>query len=225
MSTISTLHQLVALRLGEFEKKAFAPMAGAPPADPMAGGMPMDPAMMGGGMPMDPAMMGGGMPMDPAMMGGGMPMDPAAGGMPPMDPAAAAPPPEPGGSDPAVIADVVRNVLQEMGIGPKQQSKPKISPEEINERLGTLEAALSQIAQTVGLADPTEALVGAVQHNAQQSAAELPPEEEAAPMPIGPMDQAGNEALSNLSKPWSPYGKQASAEDSELRGEMRALFG
>ena len=54
-----------------------AMMGSAPPVDP-ATGAPMDPAMMGGAPPMDPAMAGG-MPMDPAMM------DPAMAGMPPQE--------------------------------------------------------------------------------------------------------------------------------------------
>jgi len=74
------------------EKRAFQPPGGggAPPMDPMAGGMPP-----GGAPPMDPAMAGGAPPMDPAMAGGAPPMappmDPAMGGMPPMpqDPMAA----------------------------------------------------------------------------------------------------------------------------------------
>jgi hypothetical protein len=99
------------------------PPGGAPPMDPamMGGGlppgMPMDPAMMGGA-PMDPAMMGGAPPMDPAMMGGAPPMDTAMmGGAPPAPPA---PPMDPSMAmmgNQETLKQVIREVLQEMGLG------------------------------------------------------------------------------------------------------------
>lgn len=84
------------MKRAEALKQSFVQMPGGAPADPAAGGAPMDPAMAGGA-PVDPAMAGGA-PVDPAMAGmdpammaamGGAPMgvDPAMagmlGGMPP----------------------------------------------------------------------------------------------------------------------------------------------
>ena len=59
----------------------------------MAGGMPMDPSMMGG----DPSMMGGQPPMDPSMMGG----DPSMMGVAPQGGPGMMPPPPPPPAGPA----------------------------------------------------------------------------------------------------------------------------
>jgi len=143
-------------------KSAFVPMtpdgpvppdAGQPPGaqgmppgmPPQAMGAPVDPAT---GMPMDPSMMGG-MPQDPLAVAaagdpnaGGMPLPPAAGAPQPV----AAPPPE----IKQIIADIVRQTMQEMGASGTGEKKKKLKPEDLEPRIAAIENTL----QALGLYTP-----------------------------------------------------------------------
>ncbi len=137
---------------GVISKEAFMPMPGG--NDPMAGGgaPPMDPMAAGGAPPMDP-MGGGGMP-PPPMDPGGMPpppMDPMAGGAPPMDPGMAPPGDELEMIKP-IIADVVKEVLQEMGISgeaapaaPAESDKKEVTNEDIMRRLDEMSDRIDKV--------------------------------------------------------------------------------
>jgi hypothetical protein len=152
--------KLVRELLARLQKEAAVPPA--PPMDPaMAGGMPMDPAMMGmpPAPPMDPAMAGGapmppvdpatGMPIDPAT---GMPMDPAMMGMPPappMDPAMAGGMPPPMPADPAAMGAMpIQLTLQDL------QAILAEATAGNEERFAKIEGLLQQIASAVGGASP-----------------------------------------------------------------------
>ena len=132
------------------------------------GAMPMDPSMMqgqAGAMPMDPSMMqaqmgGGGMPMDPAMMqaqmgGGAMPMDPSmmqGQGQPtPADVAAAMQGGGGGGAMPGgdveMLKQVIREVLEEMGVGKKKGGEK----EELNAKLDEILQSLRMLLNVQGL--------------------------------------------------------------------------
>ena len=141
---------------GTLDKEAFMPMPGG--QDPMAGGMPPpggDP--MAGGMPPPPPMggdpMAGGM-MPPPPMGG----DPMAGGMPP-----------PGGGEldmiKPIIADVVKEVLTEMGVtggqgaageAPKDTGEAKISLSDVMSKLDSISDRLDRVEAPGALPEGVE---------------------------------------------------------------------
>lgn len=192
-------------------KQAFTPMPQGAAVDP-ASGAPVDPAQ---GAP--PA-------GDPAAQGAPPAGDPAQG----MPPGAQPPPPPPG--DPsqiiAALQQVLPQMLQQMGIGGQGggqgAGKGKGGKSaEMEERISAIEGALAEIMQHMGLANPTEALAGAITQSAASSgfgpgSGQSSPGAGSAPAAAGPMDPAANEALGQvqLAQP----GMKAAALDHTVTG-------
>jgi hypothetical protein len=166
------LTRLQALKLAAAvlqEKQAFVPAAdpSMPDGGMPLGSLPQGQPMMAGGAPVDPAMMGGGgMPVDPAMMGGGgMPVDPA---MMAGDPLA----------DQEGIKAAIRSVLQEMGIGGEQGTVQKKSSKQEEllapvlaklEETQKMQKALLAALQDAGIQVPLAQLLGVDQGSPQGS--------------------------------------------------------
>lgn len=210
MSTYEKYFQAPYIQM--MRKQAAQPPMGA---DPAAGGMPMDQAMMGGAMPP------GAMPMDPSMMGGMPPAgDPMAamGGMPQMDPATmqammAGMPPAPAPADPAAA---------DPAAAPEEAAAPKTSKQQKEELMNNIQASLEsiqdyvynnlmiliQVAKALNVAIPAEMLVAppngknmdimsdpaAIAAAGGESAPAAPLEGGPAPTDMPPAEQAPSDA-------------------------------
>lgn len=189
------------------EKQGFEAMPGGQPMpqamDPSAaGGMPMAP----GGMPMDPSMAGGAMPVDPSQLNAVAGVGPDASSPPPaalqMPPAAASP------LSQDQLVQAVRQVLQEVGMGGNSDDGKSKPAKDMELRLSAVEAALAEVLEHLGMANPQQAVAEAVQESAgPQQAAGLSsgsgqPSDGETSMPIaGPMDPAAAQAMSDIKIP------------------------
>ena len=218
---MSRLLDMALDNMDTMEKRSFQPM---PAGDPAAAGG--DPAMAG-----DPAAMAP--PMDPAM-------DPAMAGQAPMaagpDPAVSSPPPATANVPPAAspteippeikdaLVSTVRQVMQEMGVGagggaPAEGGADGKPAKDQEARLGAIEGALAQVLETMGLADPQQAVSQAVTDQAPaagMSAGSGAPADgaDAVPMPaMGPMSPGAPGALSEVD---APGGMQVAAHEAPL---------
>lgn len=217
----------VNLQLIDMLTKAANDLAATPPLSkaaftPMPQGAAVDPST---GAPVDPAAQGA-PPADPAAQGA-PPADPAAG-MPPGAP----PPPAPaGGPDQMVAAlqQVLPQILQQMGVAPGGQGGGKGKggkSAELEERLSALEGAVAEMMQHMGLANPTEALAGAITQSAASAgfgpgSGQPDPGNGSQPAAAGPMDPAANPALSQvqLAQP----GAKAASLDHTVTGGRPAV--
>jgi hypothetical protein len=222
------LYDMLMSNIGGAEKQAFVtPEMMTATQDPMAGGaMPpgMDPAAAGALPPgVDPMAAAAGtapsmIPADPAAMG--IQVDPSltggapAGGSPSIPPpaAAGAAPPAGGGLSMDEVVNAMRQVMQEAGVnggngGSEGSSK---GGKDVTVRLDSIEGALAQVLEHLGLASPDQAVADAITEVAPTgvglgpgAGAAAPAGQQGEPMPqapaaMGPMDPAGGAMLGEI---------------------------
>ena len=200
-------------KLAEMDKEAFEPMLGGQQASAAPQGAPIDPSMAGGQ---------GDAPVDPSAAGG-MP----AVGSPPPAAATAAPsaPPTPPPMDPAIqdqLIQAVRQVMQETGGMQGTGNKGK-SGQDVEERLGAIEAALAQVLETLNLASPQQAVADAVSSagkakaDVMSSGSGVPADAGMSVPAMGPMDPNAGQALSDMKVPNTVGGIKMGSANNRTR--------
>jgi len=203
-------------KLAEMEKDAFEPMMGAQQQPQQA---PVDPAA-------------GGAPVDPAMAAPQGAVDPAAGGVPAVGsppPATAPAAPAPSAMDPAMMdamIQAVRQVMQESGGQQGGGAKAK-GGQDVEERLGSIEAALAQVLEVLNLASPDKAVADAITQSAKPKADVMSAgsgsaaDASAAMPPMGLMDPNAGAAMGELQMPNSVGGVKMGAKTPSLAEALR----